>query len=192
MILETVVIVILLALLLLVIGFLVIPLNISFRATKTGDSMEGEVTIRWLGLRLIRRKTTGASSTEETAEKKGRRVDVLKMIRLLADSGPALRILLGAFRRAISIRRLSARAIFGVGDPAETAILCGYAWSFTWALNLVPRVSLLVEPDMEELRLDGSVGGEVGVRLLPLVVGFLRAYLKRPFRMLMKEARRRE
>jgi DUF2953 family protein len=192
LILETVVIVILLALLLLIIAFLVIPLNISFKATRTGDSTEGEVTIRWLGVRLIRRKTTGGPPAEKTPEKGHRRVDFLKIVQLLGDSGPALRILLGAFRKAISIRRLSARAVFGVGDPAETAILCGYAWSFTWALNLIPRVSLVVEPDLEALRLDGSVGGEVGVRILPLLVGFLRAYLKKPFRMLIKEMRRRE
>jgi hypothetical protein len=189
--LELVLIAVLLALLALATAFLTIPLTVSLRASVGAGSTRGEVSVRWLGLRLLRRRIgDGGRAGKKERDRTSPKVDALKMIRLARESVPSLTILLRAFRRSVSVRKLSASLNVGLGDPAETATFTGYVWAFTRAANLRPGTSLVVEPDLDRPRLDGSVNAEVGVRLLPLVVGFLRAYSKRPFRSLIREARR--
>jgi hypothetical protein len=179
--------VILLALVLLLAGFLVIPLTISFRATVSAGSTEGELSVRWLGLRLLRRKITGG---RKRGQGRPQRFDPVRMIRAFLDSIPTLVMLLRAFGRAVSIRSLTARVTFGLGDPAETAVMAGYAWALSSVVNLLPGTSLSVTPDVERERFEGAMAGEVGVRLLPLAVAFVRAYTRKPFRTLMGEVRR--
>jgi len=190
--LELVLVAVLLALLVLATAFLTIPLVVSLQASVGAGPTQGDVSVHWLGLRLLRRRIDdgGRAGGRDEEGRRPRKVDAPKMIRLLRDSVPSLMILLRAFRRSVSVRTLSAYVNVGLGDPAETATLAGYVWAFTRAVGLPPRASLVVKPDLDRPRLDGSVNAEVGVRLLPLVVGFLRAYSKRPFRTLIREARR--
>lgn len=186
MILELIVAVVLLALFLLAAGFLTIPLRLSFSATLRGSSTEGELSVRWLGIRLLRRRITGGGAPE-----RGRpRFNLVKMVRASIDSLPTLVMLLRAFRRSISVRSVSARVTFGLGDPAETAVVAGYIWAMSSVVDLPPNISLRVRPDLEKERLEGTAAGEVGVRLLPLAVAFAKAYTRRPFRTLVSEARR--
>ena len=191
MILETVAVAILLALLLLVVGLLVIPFDVTFQASRTAASTEGEISIRWLGLRLLHRRIAGGIPAPEVRKSRSSS-DVWKMIRLARQSVPSLVILFRAFRRSVSIRKFSALVNLGLGDPAETALISGYFWAFSWAINLLPGTSIILKPDLDRPRLDGSARGELSIRLLPLAVGFLRAFTKKPFRALVREARRRD
>jgi hypothetical protein len=112
------------------------------------------------------------------------------MLSLLRDAFPSLVGVLKGLQRAVRFRRLSIDVAFGIGDPAETAVLAGYLWSFAWAFELLPRSSLSLRPDLERARLDGTVSAELRVRMLPIVVAFLAAYTKKPFRRLIGEVRR--
>ena len=161
-------------------------------------SMKSSLTIRWLGIRLLRRDIPGkgkkrAKQAKQGQEAESSRRDLLarvpRLLSLLVDAAPSLMGILKSFGRAVRFRRLSIDMSFGVGDPADTAVLAGYLWSFAWALDFVPRTSLSLHPDMERARLDGSISAELGVRLLPIAVAFLIAYTKKPFRRLVKEAR---
>ncbi|MGA2198739.1 MAG: DUF2953 domain-containing protein [Nitrososphaerales archaeon] len=189
--------IVLLSLLVLILSVLLIPFQVFLEASMTGTSAKSDIMVRWLGLTVWRTKPKKRRRESEqaktTKKKKPRReFDVgrlLRMLTLLRDSGSALAIIAGSIRRAVTIRRVSADVTFGLGDPAETALLAGYLWSVSWIPNLSPRISLSVRPDMERLRLDGSITAQSSVRLFPLVAGFLRAYSRRSFRLLIKEAR---
>jgi hypothetical protein len=178
---------------------LLIPFDVTVEASMVQTSMRSSVIIRWLGIRLLRRDIPGKGKKRAKQAKQGQeagssRLDLLarapRLLSLLMDAAPSLVGILRSFGRAIRFRRLSMDVSFGVGDPADTAVLAGYLWSFAWALDLLPRTSLSLHPDMERARLDGYVSAELGVRLLPIVVAFLIAYTKKPFRRLIKEARK--
>ena len=175
---------------------LLIPFDLTVEASKTETSMTSHVIVRWLGVRLLRRDMPGKERKQgkQGPEAGGRRLDlparVPRLLSLLVDATPSLIGIFKRFGRAVRFRRLSIDVSFGVGDPADTAVLAGYLWSFAWAFDLLPRTSLSLRPDMERARLDGSVSAELGVRLLPIAEAFLIAYTKKPFRRLLREARR--
>jgi threonine/homoserine/homoserine lactone efflux protein len=178
-----------------VLAGLLIPFDVAFEASKVGSSFTGGATVRWLGLTVWRskpRKPKGVGTAESEEGRRRREFDVVRLLRiltLLRDSSSSLVTIAKAFRAAASVRRVSIDIDFGLGDPAETAVAIGYVWSVAWIINLAPRFSLAVRPDMERVRLDGSVAAQSRVRLLPLVVGFTRAYSHRSFRQLIREVR---
>jgi hypothetical protein len=181
--------IVLLILLALVAAALLIPFDLTVEASKAEASMTSSVVLRWLGITLWR---SGAKK-RETGKARPERFDLSRgvlMLSLLRDAAPSLVRVFKGFRRAVRFRRLSIDVAFGVGDPADTAVLAGYLWSVAWAFDFVPRASLSLRPDLERARLDGSVSAELGVRLLPIAVAFLMAYTKKPFRRLVSEARR--
>ncbi len=188
--------IVLLSLLVLILCVLLIPFQVFLEASMTGTSAKNSIKVRWLGLTVWRTKPQerrrGSAEAKTTKKKPRREFDarrLLRILRLLRDSGSAFAIIVGSIRRAVTIRRVSADVTFGLGDPAETALLAGYLWSVTWIPNLSPRISLSVRPDLESVRLDGSISAQSSVTLFPLVVGFLRAYSQRSFRLLIKEVR---
>ena len=129
---------------------------------------------------------------KETPEK--RKFDIRRTVGILSslrDSIPALSILVRSFKRALHLKRLDINFVFGLGDPADTAIVAGYLWSFAWILNRVPSVSFSFRPDFEMIGIDGSIRAEAKVRMLFLAIGILRAYSKKPFRKLIREVRTR-
>jgi hypothetical protein len=189
--------IVILILLTLSAAVLLIPFDLTVEASKTETSVTSSVVVRWLGLRLWRRSIPGRGEKQERPEQEEEgpdRLDLLirapRLISLFGDAAPSLVGILKGFGRAVRFRRLSIDVSFGVGDPADTAVLAGYLWSVAWALDLLPRTSLALHPDMERVRLDGSVSAELGVRLLPIAAAFLMAYTKRPFRRLLREVRR--
>jgi len=180
----------------LVLAVLLIPFQVTLAASLSQSTGTFDVALSWLGLTLWRRKPIQGMAKEEkkkeAPEKKGLRISQAGgILSSLRDSTPALSILAGAARRALHLRKLDIDFTFGLGDPADTAIFAGYLWSFAWILNRVPSVSFSFRPDFEMIGLDGSMEAEAKVRMLFLVIGFLRAYTKKPFRRLIKEARSR-
>ena len=180
-----------------VLALLLIPFQFFLEASMTASSSRGNVRIRWLGLTVWRTKPQPqAGKSEEESQAKeveaGKEYDISRPLRILAlivDSRSALAIIAGSIRKAVSIRRVSVDVTFGLGDPAETALLAGYIWSVAWIPTLSQKISLSIRPDLETIRLEGSIMAQSSVRLFPLVTGFLRAYTRRSFRRLIKEVR---
>jgi hypothetical protein len=172
---------------------LLIPFDLTVEASSSETSMSSSLVIRWLGVRLWKRNIAGKGG-KQGPEAGPSGLDLLAraplLLSLLMDAAPSLLGIVKSFGRAVRLRRLSIDVSFGVGDPAETAVLAGYLWSVAWTSGLVPHASLSLRPDMERARLDGSASAELGVRLLPIVGAFLMAYTKKPFRRLLKEVRR--
>jgi hypothetical protein len=174
----------------LVLAGLLVPLDVGFEASKIGPSLTSGLTVRWLGVTVWRSRPAKPKAAE--SRENGNGFDpgrLLRILTLLRDSSSSLATIARSFRSAVSIRRVAVDVDFGLDDPADTALAAGYVWSVAWILNASPRFSLTLRPDMDRLRLDGSVVAQARVRLLPLVAGFTRAYLHRPFRQLIREVR---
>ena len=178
---------------------LLIPFHVKLYGTFSQSARKFEVALSWLGITIYRVKPTESKPKEEKKkpkeeEPKKRQFSIGKTLELLStvsDSVPAFLILIRSFRRAVHIQHLVMDFTFGLGDPADTAMMSGYIWSVSWILNFIPSVSLSFRPDFEQVKFDGSIQAEARVRTLFLVIGFLRAYSKNPFRKLIKEVRSR-
>jgi len=196
MILEIVAIV-LLILVILISAVLLIPFRVVLDASFSLEATKINLGLSWLGMTLWQNKpsTKAEKKTKKEEEpKKQKGIGVGKIFRtfsLFRESIPAVMILARSGERALNIRRMDLQLAFGSGDPAETAVLAGYFWGFSWVLNRIPRVSIAFRPVLDSTLLNGTLSTEVRVRAWPLVIGFLRAYLKKPFRQLIKEVRAR-
>jgi len=180
----------------LVMAVLLIPFHVVLAASISQSARKFDVALSWLGLTLWHRKQGEAKRPEEKkkATPAKRKFSIQKGAQILSslrDSIPALSILVRSIKRALHIQSLDANFVFGSGDPADTAIIAGYLWSFAWILNSVPSVSISFRPDLEMIGIDGSIRAEAKVRMLFLAIGILRAYSKKPFRKLIKEVRTR-
>ena len=188
-----IVLIILFIFVILVLALLLIPFHLVVSASTTLSMRKFDIAVSWLGLTLWRNKPSKAKEGKKEAEEKGGGIDFKRTTRMLAlfrDSIPALSILVRYIRKAVHLRYLSLDFTFGLGDPAETAIAAGYLWSFAWIVNSLPSVTFSFRPVFESIRLDSFLRAEARVRMLFLVIGFLGAYTKKPFRELIKEVRR--
>ncbi|MDA4112004.1 MAG: DUF2953 domain-containing protein [Thaumarchaeota archaeon] len=177
----------------LIVAVLLIPFHLVLNASFSLESTNGNVKVSWLGLTLWRNKPSKPKKPKEKnpKKKKTKAGGFLRMFSLFRDSIPAFVILARSVRRAINLRRLDLDLVFGLGDPAETAIVAGYLWSFAWVLDRIPGISFAFRPAFQEIQFNGSLNAEVRVRVLPILLGFLRAYTKKPFRQLIGEVRAR-
>ena len=181
--------IIVLLLLSIVSSLLLVPFDVSFKVAGGAPTIVGEVSIRWLGLGLFRRSTTGREVGKAPSSGRTKRTDPIKILRLFKEAIPSFMILFRALRKSVSFRRLCLEVKLGLDDPAETAAFSGYIWIVSRLVNLLPNSSFTFSPNFDKPGLDGSVAADLRMRLLPLVIGFLRAYAKKPFRAFLGEVR---
>jgi hypothetical protein len=188
--------IIFLILLALVLGFLFIPFDIVFDASRYPTTTSASIRIRWLGLPLLRRSLIPQKQQpagEKKAKERGEPFAFDQFLRTLStfrDLLPTFEMIFQHALRAVTFRKLKADVTFGLGDPADTAVLMGYIWSSKIFLDRLPRVSLRLSPDLLQSRLDGSINAEARVRSFPLLAGFLRAYTRKSFRKFIREVRK--
>jgi hypothetical protein len=170
---------------------LLIPFHVKATGSTTLSSMNFEVKFSWLGITIWKSKSKDEEKKKPKLETKTRtKRNPVQVISLIWKSYPAIEKLLISLRRAVQIKRLSADLSFGTGDPADTAILAGYLWSAVGLLDgAFPSVSVSLRPNLEASSFDSSLDAEVAVRIGFVAVGFLRAYIRRPFRQLIREVR---
>jgi hypothetical protein len=178
----------------LISAILFIPFYVALDAAFSLEETRTRFSLSWLGLTLWRSKPGIKKSKKPKVEKsqKKERPGIRKVFRTIAsfrESIPAFLIIARSAKRAIFVRNAELQCAFGSGDPAETAFIAGVLWSFAGALNRIPKVSINFRPMFETQELNGSLTTELRIRAFPLVIGFLRAYTKKPFRRFIKEAR---
>ena len=194
------VIAIVLIILIIIVALILSVLFIPFSLTLTGSASifapaKFEFAFGWIGITLWRfkpGKTPARSREKKPKEKKETQPDVQRVARILTyfrDSIPAFTALSRYARKAIHIQYLNIDLILGLGDPAETALTAGYIWAFAWILNQIPFVEFSLRPDLREINLQSNFSLKLKVRTIYLVIGFLLAYSKKPFRQLIKEVR---
>jgi Protein of unknown function (DUF2953) len=180
-------------------AILLIPFKVSASGSIKPTESNLEVKLYWLGIRLYRlvpgktRIQKKEPKKEEKKEKPGEGFTLGRVSRLAStfwDSIPALETLLRAVRRGLRVKKLHADLTLGTGDPADTALVAGVLWSFAGIVGAsIPAADLSVHPDLMNEKLEASVDGDLRVRLAYPVVGFIRAYTKKPFRRLISEVR---
>ncbi|MFI5420891.1 MAG: DUF2953 domain-containing protein [Nitrososphaerales archaeon] len=177
-----------------IVSVLLIPFTVNLGGSVSLEKpAKLDLSVSWLGLTFWRSKEKKkAPEKKPPPEKKG--FDVkggIRILSLVRDSIPSFVILGRYAKKATHIQNLNLDLTFGLGDPAETAEAAGYLWSVVGVLNALPPVSISLTPNVQEFDFDGELGMKARIRALFLVVGFLRAYMKKPFRLLIMEVRAR-
>jgi hypothetical protein len=76
--------------------------------------------------------------------------------------------LLRSLRRGVRVREVKLRARVGLGDPADTGMLVGFAAPLLGVARAAPRLDLRLEPDFTREVLEGEAQGQL--RAFPLLV----------------------
>jgi hypothetical protein len=150
------------ALILVCAGLLAVPLDLRF---AVGVDSRPRVEIGWL-FGLVRR-----GFRADRGSRRGRKPPASPrpwMRAWRAGLGDGIPRLLRSLRRGVRVRRLHLRARVGLGDPAETGLLVGWAAPLLAVVRAPPALDLRLEPDFAREVLEGEARGEL--RTFPLLV----------------------
>jgi Protein of unknown function (DUF2953) len=185
----------LLILVLIFLLFLLIPFQISLEFHKLGSNFKGNLSVRWLGIRVFQREIPGKEKLkdkEEKKEEKEKKFDlqqILRILNLIIESWPNLQKLFFAFIRSWSLEKFSANLTLGFENPYDTAIITGYLWSLTYPANVLTPLDASITPEFNDQVLHGDLKMDVKLKLLWLAVEGIRAITKKPVRKLFQEMR---
>jgi hypothetical protein len=168
-----------------------IPFQISMELLRQNTINRGYLRVRWLKLKIIDRQIIPTPKKEKKAEKREFDISrIPKIISLFGESLPSIMNILEAFLRSISIEKISLNSIFGLGDSADTAMVGGFLYSVAAVVNVLPNTYFSVEPDLQNERLECSLIVKLKLKLLWIVIAFLKDLTKKPFRSLLGELRK--
>lgn len=186
---------------LILLSFLLIPLKLSLSFKKQGSEINGQFSLRFLGIRIfskdIPEDEKDMAKKEEKEDKEEKPVEedkfnlkrILKILNLVKESWPHIYRLITACYRSVSVEKFSLNMTLGMESPADTALFTGYIWSFTYPLNAITRIDAVITPDFDRRVLDGDLEVDVSLKLIWIVVEAVRAYTKKPVRELIGEMR---
>ncbi|OYT26847.1 MAG: hypothetical protein B6U97_02915 [Candidatus Altiarchaeales archaeon ex4484_96] len=75
--------------------------------------------------------------------------------------------------RSFRFELVDLNLVFGLHDPADTGMYCGYLYALLYPFNSFRNVDILVSPDFDGTTLDGSLCCVVMNRLVDLFYAFL-------------------
>lgn len=200
----------LLFIILLLAALLLSPVRLALDISKKGALTQGECRLAWLGLTLWKAKVSpqsageilqsigkrdegeikpppAARSDEEPAQvgKKGNaRRDM--GLSSLVNAAYCLADIIIQILRSVVLKKFSCCVCFGLDDPADTAVLCGYLYSIAGMLGLYPaRIS--IDPWFRGEHLEGDFAAEIEMRPLWAVWAVLRSLRLSETRRFIKE-----
>lgn len=183
---------IILILILIFICILVVPFNILINLNVCGLKINGNFKLIWMKIRLFQKEFPDKEEKEIKEEEKQKfpieRIPLI--ISLLYESSPYLIRIFNAFLKSTSFEKFSLKLILGLGSSYDTAIISGYLYALMPLLNLIPKASFSLEPDLQNERLEASINLKIKIRLLWIVIELLRAVIKKPVRSLLNELRK--
>jgi hypothetical protein len=204
---------ILVIILLVTAGFLLVPFYLSFYLNLEGFSICGCFKVKWFGLILYKKDLPFPGDTEDRKGVENRKKPLGKIkaidknsadrgfkpnhawfpkdLRILIEAIPPFFRVLEGLAGFIHVEHILCKVTFGLNDPADTAVICGYLWALTSAVSL-PGTHIRVDPHFEGERLAGSLKAEIRSRLLWFFVASINALREKPIRRLLKELRRDE
>jgi len=190
----TVIGVIILILALILLSFLLIPFQIYLELHKIGTNFKGNFALRCIGIKIFQREIPSAEEKEEKEEKKEEKKkfdlqQILRILNLFLESWPYLVNILQAFIKSLSLEKLSVHMTLGFESPADTAMITGYLWSFTYPVSALTSIEASVTPDFNNRVLDGDLEIDVKLKLFWIAVEVIRAITKKPVRKLIQELR---
>lgn len=182
--------IIVLIIVLIIIGILVVPFQISMELFRQDTINQGYLRVRWLKIKIIDRELIQPPKKEKKEKKPEFDINrIPKVISLLVESLPDIMGILESFLKSISIEKILFNFIIGLENSADTAMVGGFLYSVVAVLNVLPNTYFSVEPDLQNERLEGSLIVKLKLKLLWIVLAFLRALTKKPFRSLLGELR---
>jgi len=107
-------------------------------------------------------------------------------IHSLINAAPALANILRDLLKSIHVNISSCRLCFGLSDPSQTAVICGYLWFLASALGFFPA-RIFIEPCFEGERLEGELVADIEARVLWAVFAVISALREREIRLLLRE-----
>lgn len=176
-----------------------VPFHICLDLYNEGFKIHGNFKLTWMKLKLIQKEIPPKEEKKETKKTKEKRAKekskfdinrIPRIISLLVESLPYLQRILNAFLRSTSFEKLYLNITFGSGDPVNTAIINGYLWSVASLINIIPNTYFSIEPDFLKTRLNFYLVMDIKIRLLWIVIESIRAFIKKPVRLLIGELRK--
>ena len=145
-------------------GLLAVPVDLRF---AFGAAARSHLEIAW-GFGLWRGELRGRPRAERRRSS-GRWSEPAAWVRAWREGlGDRVPPLLRSLRRGVRVREVKLRARVGLGDPADTGILVGFAAPLLTMARAAPRLDLRLEPDFAREVLEGEARGEL--RAFPLLV----------------------
>jgi len=158
------------SLILFFILLLAIPVDLRF-SFKKEENFRSQARVEWMfglvGKDLKRRKKEPKPKKKKKSKfQAGRHIKPL--LAMVKTRGFIRRIieLIRDIRRVIEIRELILDLKFGLDDPADTAMLYGAVAPTALFANRCSPIKIRVQPDFEDLALEGSFKGNM--RLVPI------------------------
>ena len=187
---------IILIILLVVVGILVVPFHIYLNVYNTGFKVKGTFRLTWMKIKLIQReippeKPAEKKENEKENEKKNKFEisHIPKIFSLLIEAWPYLERVFNGFLKSTSFEIFYLNLTMGLGDPADTAMFSGYFWAASSLFNMIPNTYISLEPDFLNEQIKADITLKLKIRLFWIVVEIIRAFTKKPVRVLFKELR---
>ena len=200
----------LLLVILLLAALLLSPVRLALDISKKGALMQCECRLAWLGLTLWRADVSPQSAGEilesigkrnggeiepppaarggEEPAQVGKKRDARRDMGLssLVNAAYCLADIIIQILRSVIIKKFNCCVCFGLDDPADTAVLCGYLYSIAGMLGLYPaRIS--IDPWFRGEHLEGDFAAEIEMRPLWALWAVLRSLRLSQTRLFVKE-----
>jgi hypothetical protein len=196
-ILINILIIIILVIIVILASVMLIPFHIVLNLNNKGLEYDGFFKLTWLRIKILKREIPPKEEEEKEVkkeiEKKPKKewtLDrIIKTLNLFIESMPYFENIFFAFIRSITIERFNMNLKLGMDSPVDTAEMAGFFWSVLPTVNLIPKVSIHMQPVFMKSTFEGEIDFELKIRLLWIVVESLKAIIKKPVRNLINEVR---
>ena len=191
-----IILVIIILLVILIASITLIPFHITLNLDNNGLDYKGYFKLTWLRIRILKRELPAKEEEKEEkkeVEKKAKAewtIDrIIKIFNLFLESMPYFENLFYALLRSITIEKLNLNLALGMDSPVDTAQMAGFFWSLLPTVNLIPKVSIHMNPVFMKSTFEGNLEFEVKIRLFWVALEGIKAITKKPVRSLINEVR---
>jgi hypothetical protein len=179
---------------------MLIPFHFILNLGNKGLDYNGFFKITWLKIKILKREIPSKEEEQKEEKKVEKEVEkkpkkewtldrIIKTLNLFIESMPYFENIFFAFIRSITIERFNMNLTLGMDSPVDTAAMAGLFWSVLPVVNLIPKVSIRMQPVFMKSTFEGEIDFELKIRLLWIVVESLKAIIKKPVRNLINEVR---
>ncbi|MGB7968898.1 MAG: DUF2953 domain-containing protein [Methanobacterium sp.] len=191
-----IILVIIILLVILIASITLIPFHITLNLNNKGLDYNGYFKITWLRIGILKREIPIKEEEKEEkkeVEKKAKAEwtvnRIIKIFNLFLESMPYFENIFYAVFRSITIEKLRLNLALGMDSPVDTAQMAGFFWSILPTVNLIPKVSIHMNPVFMKSTFEGNLEFELKIRLFWIVIEGIKAITKKPIRSLINEVR---
>lgn len=175
---------------------MLIPFHITLNLNNKGLDYNGYFKVTWLRIKILKReipekeeKKEEKKEVEEKPKAEWTLDRIIKIFNLFLESMPYLENIFYAFLRSITIEKLNMNLSLGMDSPVDTAQMAGFFWSLLPTVNLIPKVSIRMQPVFMKSTFEGNLEFKLKIRFFWITVEALKAITKKPVRSFINEVR---